>query len=167
MKRIKLGLILIMFLCFILYALLTYKFFNGYISNLQVYFSLQLIPIMFWLFIILVCINLLIADTGFLKIGAVFGIVMGVFTMTFQTITNTSSFDLITSDKHELIVEIVSPPDGGRIIVYKKDSLFFSEFIGAVRVDDYNTFTYEIVLDSFIITICTGDSCITDKIDLE
>jgi hypothetical protein len=122
---------------------------------------------MFWFFMILASINLLVADTGFLKIGAVLGIVTSVFILGFQMVTNTSSFELVTSDKYELIVETVGSPDPGRVIVYKKDNLFFSNFVGSTRIDHYYDLSYEIVGDSLILTMCTVNSCITDEIDLE
>jgi hypothetical protein len=116
---------------------------------------------------ILACINLLIADTGFIKIGAVLGIIAGSLILIFQMVNNTSDFDKITSDKYELIVEIEDLSDRVRVIVHKKDSIFFSKFVDSVIVRDYYNFSYEIVGDSLIITKCSVDSCLTDEIDLE
>ena len=167
MKKNKRILRIITILFFIMYALLTLKFSNGLISNLQAYINLQLIPIMFWSFMILVSINLLIADTGFIKIGAIIGVVTGVLVLIFTMLNNTSTFDLVTSDKYQLIVETVGSPDTGRVIVYKKDNLFFSKFVGSALVADNYDLSYEIVGDSLILTKCSVNGCITDEINLE
>ncbi len=167
MKKNKFILRIITILFFLVYILLTFKFYNGLILNLQGYSMLQFIPIMFWSFIILTCIDLLIADVGFIKIGAILGIVAGSLILIFQMVNNTSDFDKITSDKYELIVEIEDLSDRVRVIVYKKDSIFFSKFVDSVIVRDYYNFSYEIVGDSLIITKCSVNSCITDEIDLE
>ena len=167
MRKFKFVLRIITILVFLMYVLLTFKFYNGLILNLQGYSRLQFIPIMFWSFMILACINLLIADTGFIKIGAVLGIIAGSLILIFQMVNNTSDFDKITSDKYELIVEIEDLSDRVRVIVHKKDSIFFSKFVDSVIVRDYYNFSYEIVGDSLIITKCSVDSCLTDEIDLE
>lgn len=167
MNKTKLVLKLMFILFLMMYIILTFKSFNGLIPNLQAYSNLKFIPIMFWLFVILFFINLIIADIGFIKLGAVIGIVTGVFILVFQMVYNTSSFDLITSSKYELIVETIVSPDIGRVKVYKKDSQFFSKFVGSVLVDDDYDYSYEIVGDSFIISMCNLNYCITDEIDLE
>lgn len=167
MKKNKLILRIITISFLLMYVLLTYKFYNGFIANLQVYSSCQLIPIMFWCFMILVSINLLIADTGFIKIGAIIGVVTGILVLIFIMLNNTSTFDLVTSDKYQLIVETVGSPDTGRVIVYKKDNLFFSKFVGSALVADNYDLSYEIVGDSLILTKCSVNGCITDEIELE
>ena len=167
MKKKILTVRILILLFFLIDILLIIKLTNGYISNLQVYSNIHLVTAMSWLFILLVFLNLLLSDTGFMKIGGVVGIITAAFTLAFQMTNPTSSYESITSDKYVLIIETLGAPDTGKILLYKKENPFFSKYIGSMSVATYYDSSYEIVGDSFIVTKCTVNSCITDEIDLE
>lgn len=167
MSKITIGLRITILVLFILYVILAIKFYNGYIPNIQAYSNLHFIPIMFWSFIILVCYTFMMADSGFLKIGFLLGIVTGVLMLTFQFVNNTSSFDSLNSDKYQLIIEIKEMPSESILLIYTRDSLFFSEYIDSESVENVFDFTYEIVGDSLVITKCSVNGCVTSNIDLE
>ncbi|KFZ27272.1 MAG: hypothetical protein KQ78_00483 [Candidatus Izimaplasma bacterium HR2] len=167
MRKIKLGLNITSIILLILIIILLIQFSNGLILNLQVYMFLGVSYTMFWLLVILIGINILISDSGFLKIGAIIIIVTGVFTLVFQGINNTSTYELLTSDKYILTVETISYTNEEFISVYKKDNIFFSKYVGVIKVSHIYEFSYEIVGDTFIVTKCSGDLCITSELDLE
>lgn len=121
---------------------------------------------MFWSFIILVFVTMLVGDTGFLKLGAVIGVITGVLILVFQMVNNTSTYDLMKSDNYTLIVETDSSPGERSVNVYTKDSLFFSKYVGNVKIQDIYDTSYEMIGDSFIINKCTLNSCVTVEIDL-
>lgn len=157
----------VMILLFLIYVLLTIKFSNGLILNLQAYSNYKFIPLVFWTFTIVVSIYLTQADIGFMKIGAFLGITTGVFIILIQMGNNTTEFDLIESDNYELIIEKVGSPDPGSITVYKKISPFFSEYVDTIQVADNYDLSFEIVGDTLIINRCTTISCVEIEIELE
>ncbi|MDC0558789.1 hypothetical protein OAO42_00105 [Candidatus Izimaplasma bacterium] len=167
MKKTKLGLAVLIVLFLVLYVLLTCKLSNGFISNVQVYSRIQLIPLTFWIFVILIAVYVLISDSGFFKIGAIIIVATGLFVLTLQMVNSTSSYDTITTDEYDLVVEIVWAPSNETFNVYEKENIFFSKFVGSITVADYYDKSYEVVGDSFIIQKCTEVSCITAEIDLE
>ena len=167
MKKKILRLSILAVLFFLMFSILSIKFYNGFIPNIQTYSNLQFIPTLFWLFLITIFTIIIAGDNGFMKIGAVFGIATGIIVIIFLIVNNSSSFELITSDKYELIVETENIPGITNINVYEKDGLFFSKFVDNAKIQDIYELSYEIVGDSFVITMCSINSCITLDIDLE
>lgn len=154
-------------ICIFIYILLTIKFSNGSIANLQVYSRVHIIPIVFWTFIILLCVVLLISDTGFIKIGAFLTLATSAFALVFQMVNVVSTFETVSSENYDLILETISSTDSDRIKVYKRDNIFFSSFIGSTTLANYYDVSYDIVGDLLIFTKCTENSCLTSEIDLE
>ncbi len=167
MNKMTIVLRIVTLLFLVLCSLLTYKLSNGLISNLQVYFRIRLIPFTLWMFIILIAINFLVADSGFIKVGAIILIFTGIFTIIHQMVNTTASYDIVTSEKHELLLETLEASSSETYNIYKKENAFYSRYVGSITVANYYDKSYEIVGDTFVVTKCTDISCITAEIDLE
>lgn len=167
MKKSIIVLRAITVLFLVVCIILTYRLSTGLISNLQIYSKIKLIPFSFWLFVILVCVNLLLEDTGFIKIGAIIIIFVGCFTLIYELVNTSTSYDLVTTDEYELLLETVEAQSSETYNVYKKDSIFYSRYVGSITVANYYNKSYEIVDDTFLVTKCTDVSCITAELDLE
>lgn len=160
-----LGLVII--LLFLIYVFLTIQFSKGLILNLQLYSNYNLIPFVFWTFTILLSVFLTLTDIGFLKIGAIMGIMAGVLIITLQMVNTTSEFDLIESNDYKLIVERIGSPDPGKITVYKRVNPFFSEYVDSIQVASNYDLTFEIIGDTLIMSRCTTIACVPIEIELE
>lgn len=167
MMKMKHILMVMIGLLFLIYVFLTIQFSKGLILNLQVYLDYKFVPLAFWSFVIVLGVYFTLEDIGFMKIGAIMVIIVGVFTIILQVVNNTSEFDLIESDNYELIIESINPPDPRSVVVYKKVSPLFSELIKTAQIPDHYDVSYEIVGDALIITKCTTVSCNSVSVDLE
>ena len=163
-NKILIYTMILMLLIFIILAIMNVF---GLIINLQGFFNYRITPFVFWTFFILMCLAVLIADTGVLKMIAILGVINGLLLLGFQVLNNTSEFDIIRSDDQTVIVERVGFPEPGEVNVYKQMNIFHSKYIGRVPVGHYHELSYEIVDDTLIITKCTQVSCIPMEVDLE
>ena len=165
--NIKHALRIMIGLLFLIYVYLTIQSSNGLILNLQVNLDYKFLPLAFWSFVIALGILFTLEDIGFMKIGAMMVIIVGVFTIILQVVNNTSEFDLIESEEYELIIETVNPPDPGRVVVNKRVSPLFSELVETVQISDHYVVTFEITGDTLIINKCTTVSCNPVTVDLK
>lgn len=166
MRKPKKILVLIATFLFFVYLFLLFKLYNGLILNLQVYSSLNLITLIFWSGIILICIHFILADIGFMKIGAILTFFTGLLVVIFQILNNTTSYDIVTSDKYKLIVEIIEEPGTIEFKVYNKENILFSEYVDSITIVDNFIVSYDIVGDEFIVTKCNINVCLTDEMEL-
>lgn len=163
----KLVLRIVIIFLFLMFVFLIIQFSRGLILNLQVYSNFKLIPLIFWTLIIAISAYLTLADIGFMKIGAILGIITGVLVILLQMVYNTSEFDLIESNDYQLIVETIGSPDPGSINVYKRVSPLFSEYVENIKVADNYDLSFEIVGETLIMNRCTSNACVEIEIELE
>lgn len=152
---------------FVIYIFTTYQYANGSILRIQAYSDLSLIPVFFWGAFLLIGIRIMKGDTGFIRIGIVLGLGLGCFVMIRQIVFNPYEFERIHVDNHDIIVLVETYPDDRYVVVYQKQNLLFSTFVGSVQVPLVYELSYELDGDTVIVYKCAEVSCVTNEINLE
>jgi len=163
MKKLNYVIIIL----FLLFFVLLFQNINNQILRIQAYFDLSLITAIFWILVLLLSLKILYSDTGFLKIGAVLGIILTGVMFIFLMIIKPNQYDLVNSDNYEVIIEIDQSLDSRVINVYQRNNFFFSKKIHSFQAPDYYDYKYEIIESDLIISRCTEISCINEVISLD
>jgi len=161
------ALIYIICLLLLIYVLLTLLVSKGYILNLQVFINFNLIPLVFWMFVILAGLRVIMADIGFLKLGGVLIMATAFIILVTQLSYTNIKYESFNNENYELIVSVSENSDYHSVSVYKNVNLIYSEYLDTISVTVQYTISYEIVDDTFIVHKCTEVSCIDEIVELE
>lgn len=152
---------------FIIFVCLTILESRGNILNLQVYININLLPLIFWLFVGFLGVRIVMADLGFLKIGGVLNVLVAFVILATQLSYNDIKFESLKSEDYELILSINRSSDNRYVSVYKKVNGIYSEYLDTISVTSQYSMSYEIIDDTFVLHKCTEVTCIEDVVELE
>ncbi|MCF7924011.1 MAG: hypothetical protein K9L64_02745 [Candidatus Izimaplasma sp.] len=163
MKKIN---IMIIFLLIVFLVLIFQSSFEK-ILRIQGYVNVSLVATSLWLLVILVGIKLIYSDVGFIKIGAILGLCLAIYMFIFLFSYKPYTYDLVSSDQHEVVIEIDDSKAYRVIHIYSRENILFSEKIFEIPTQDNYDLEYEIIDDNLIFKRCTSISCIETIIPLQ
>lgn len=151
----------------IIIALLTIQQSTGRLLRFQSLFDVSIITMMFWILVTSISVWIMVGDNGFLKIGAAFGVLLGIYTFVFYSITSPTDFQSLSSNDHVLLLEYVETSGTRYVNIYEKENLLFSEFVGKINIASHYAIEFEIDGDEFVVHKCTDLACQESRLDLE
>ncbi len=154
------------FVFLIIYFLLTGKYIDYHILNIQAYVNESFVFICFILFLTSVFAVVLRSDSGFMKIGAVFGIFFTVFTLAFNLANPQYEYETLSSDQYDLIIKTEEIHGSLHISVYQREDVLFSEYVDKIVIDDHYETTLMIEANMFVIIKCTDLACQREELTL-
>jgi hypothetical protein len=113
------------------------------------------------------CLRVILSDAGFMKIGAILGIVLAFFMLLLVMVNKPVTYQRIASEGVELIIEVDDSLDNRVVRVYSKGNMIFSDEVKSVYISKHYTLTYEITEGNLLIRKCTEYSCIDELIVID